>query len=226
MNSTNTIITLGTTTYRINNNGTIIMDKVYANAVTTAATDAVPGVWVSNFNSGTLSLKADTANVFNSDIINGTTGDYKGLVLAGNKSSGNGRRNIMMYDDVSLYTPNAKFCIGSTCINEADLKTIKLSCSFTTGVIGVGSQTIPLTSFSPQPLPLINNKEYTLSVKRGDNNSAWRYYGILWYYKGIFSNLISIDKNLIDVVISSAGSALTLNVISNGYPDTWTLTLS
>ena len=124
LNSTNTIITLGATQYRINNNGTITMDKVYANNITTAASDTVPGVWLSNYNSGTFALKADTANVFNSDIVNGTVAPYQGLVIAGNKSAGGGRK-IMMYDDVSLPLPNAQFCIGSTCISAGDLSQLK-----------------------------------------------------------------------------------------------------
>jgi hypothetical protein len=124
LNSTNTIITLGATQYRINNNGTITMDKVYANNITTAASDTVPGVWLSNYNSGTFALKADTANVFNSDIVNGTVAPYQGLVIAGNKSAGGGRK-IMMYDDVSLPLSNAQFCIGGTCISAGDLAQLK-----------------------------------------------------------------------------------------------------
>jgi hypothetical protein len=100
------------------------MDKVYANNITTAASDTVPGVWLSNYNSGTFALKADTTNVFNSDIVNATAGFYKGLMLAGNKSGG-GARKIMMYDDVSLPLNGAQFCIGSTCINEDDLQQLK-----------------------------------------------------------------------------------------------------
>ena len=124
LNSTNTIITLGATQYRINNNGTITMDKVYANNITTAASDTVPGVWLSNYSSGPFALKADTANVFNSDIMNGTVAPYQGLVIAGNKSAGGGRK-IMMYDDVSLPLANAQFCIGGTCISASDLSQLK-----------------------------------------------------------------------------------------------------
>ena len=153
--NSNTSIQLGNTVYRINNNGTIIMDKIYANSISTAASDTVPGVWLTNYNTGTLSLKSDTVNVFNSDIINGTSGGYKALVLSGNRSAG-GARKIMMYDDVSLPLPTAQFCIGSTCIDEKLLINLRNSTlnnfdsEFQNGVI---SSTIPYTFGNPVTHP-------------------------------------------------------------------------
>jgi hypothetical protein len=120
LNSTNTVLQLGATVYKIDNKGLIYMDKVYANQITTAPSDTGAGVWLTNHNSGAIALKSDTASVFNSDIINSTVAPYQSLVIIGNKSSG--ARKIQLFDEVSLPSPNAKFCIGTTCIDESQLK--------------------------------------------------------------------------------------------------------
>jgi hypothetical protein len=121
LNPTNTVLTLGNTQYKIDNRGLINMDKIYANQITTSASDAVAGVWLSNHNTGTLTLKADTG-VFNSDIINSTIAPYQSLVIAGNRSAG-GARKIQLYDDVSIPLGNlslsknsSSICAGSFCI--------------------------------------------------------------------------------------------------------------
>jgi hypothetical protein len=114
-------------------------------------------------------------------------------------------------------------CVGSTCVTEEELRGIKTS-SFTTGVIGVGNVTIPLSSFSPQPL---YNRAYSLTVRRGDNNPSWRFYGTVSVLvrNGIFSTLSTLEKDKLDVSVTSAGSLL-FSVVNNGFPDTFTLTLS
>jgi len=65
---------------------------------------------------------------------------------------------------------------------------------------------------------------YVVNVTRGDGNIAWIYSGIVIVGNGKFSLLAPYDKKLIDVSITPDG-ALTLSVINNSSPDTWTITV-
>jgi hypothetical protein len=118
-----------------------------------------------------------------------------------------------------LVSDDGKICIGNTCIDEQMLKRLA-SPAFTTDVIGTGTATIKVDSFSPTPN---NEGSYRLRVRRSDGNYAWRYNGIVDISNASFKTLSPIDKANIDVTISNG--ALVLNVTNNSYPDKWILTL-
>ena len=108
METNNSILRLGNTQYRINNNGTINADKIYANMITTGndgtvggTTTATPGIYLTNYNTvpATWNFRTESGN--NAEISNITVTPYNSLVVLGNRSA-KGVRKIQMYDDVSI----------------------------------------------------------------------------------------------------------------------------
>ena len=148
MESTNNVIRLGNTEYRINNNGTINMDKVYGNMISTGndgtvggATTSTPGIYITNKNLATdVALgavwKGGLPN--SSEISNITVAPYNSLVVTGNKSAGGNRRQIQLYDDVTLpmgsLRTTTSICAGSFCIGPNmtdDLSELKIALTAT-----------------------------------------------------------------------------------------------
>lgn len=234
METNNSILRLGNTQYRINNNGTINADKIYANMITTGndgtvggTTTATPGIYLTNYNTvpATWNFRSESGN--NAEISNITVAPYNSLVVLGNRSA-KGPRKIQMYDDVSI--PSGKLCIGSSCFTEDDLKPLLKPSSVYKSPErwGTVTKTIGLIEFSPIP----SNGYYVLTVTRGDGSTAWGYSGKVGVSNGKFFNLTTISKVNIEVAVVSVPLVPAVDKIGftvsivNTFADFFTFTLT
>ena len=117
----------------------------------------------------------------------------------------------------------SEFCIGSTCITtEDELKKLKGSV-YESPIWGSGTFTVSVSSFSPVP----SKGYYQITVRRKDNNAAWRYLGTISVHPDgtKFESPVykTLDSNNITLAVSSTGI---LNItLVNGFNDNFIIKL-
>ena len=143
--------------------------------------------------------------------MNGTVAPYQALIIAGNKSGG-GSRKIQLYDDVSLPLAGSKFCIGSTCINEAQLKQLTDSTFATkTFVDSANTETNSKLNFLQTQINVANGKiDNTLATKTYvDSNVAT-------LNTNVSSNVASINNNINNNFVKRNTNYALVSSMSNG----------